>query len=181
MSLGYAILAGLAHGPKTGYELSKGFQGSIGFFWTATHQQIYRELERIHEHGWATIAVEPQSGKPDRKVYTLTDAGRAALTSWIEAPTAPTPSRNPLLIKLYVGQLADRAALVGELERERAAHAAQLAEYLSIEAKYFSSVKEMSEARRFTSYTLRHGIIYEQGWISWCDEVLAGIKESPCR
>ena len=44
MALGDAILACLTEHPMTGYELAKTFDSSIGFFWKADHQQIYREL-----------------------------------------------------------------------------------------------------------------------------------------
>ena len=50
MALGHAILASLNGGAKTGYELAKQF-GADGFYWRATHQQIYRELARLEEGG----------------------------------------------------------------------------------------------------------------------------------
>lgn len=176
MALCYAILAGLSNGPKTGYDLTKGFQGSIGFFWNASHQQIYRELDRIHEKGWTSVAIEPQSGKPDRKVYALTEVGRAELLSWIESPTATVPSRDPLLVKLFVGHLGNRAKLIVELEREKIEHETALAQYREIESQYFSDFHKLTVNRRFQRYTLRHGILYEEGWLAWCEEVLQDLR-----
>ena len=51
MALGDAILACLTERPMTGYELAKTFDASIGFFWKANHQQIYRELTRLRDRG----------------------------------------------------------------------------------------------------------------------------------
>ena len=51
MALGDAILACLTERPMTGYELAKTFDTSIGFFWKADHQQIYRELSKLRERG----------------------------------------------------------------------------------------------------------------------------------
>lgn len=44
MALSQAILATLLTGPVSGYKLTKRFNAAIGYFWQATHQQIYREL-----------------------------------------------------------------------------------------------------------------------------------------
>ncbi len=52
MSLKHSLLALLSREAKTGYELSKDVGGSTGFFWTATHQQIYRDLAELERKGW---------------------------------------------------------------------------------------------------------------------------------
>jgi DNA-binding PadR family transcriptional regulator len=51
MALADAILACLTERPMTGYELAKTFDASIGFFWKADHQQIYRELSKLRDRG----------------------------------------------------------------------------------------------------------------------------------
>ena len=175
MSVSYAIAAGLVDGPKTGYELTKGFQGSIGFFWTATHQQIYRELERILKLGWTTVTVEAQPGKPDRKKYSLTELGREELRRWVELPTVDGGSRDPLLVKIFVGHIADAQKLIADLERKQQVHERKLKQYLEIEAQYFNQ-KKMPVNKKYRYYTLRHGIHYEDGWISWCKEVLQDLR-----
>lgn len=175
MSISYAIMAGLLNSPKTGYELTKGFQGSIGFFWNATHQQIYRELERIHELGWATVDIEPQAGKPDRKVYSLTRIGREELRRWIETPTDAGAPRDPLLVKLFVGHIADPQKIIADLERKQEIHEKNLKQYQEIESEHFNK-KKMPLNMRFEYYTLRHGILYEEGWLLWCKEVLRDLR-----
>ncbi len=67
MALSQAILAVLANRPCSGYDLAKQFDGSVGFFWHATHQQIYRELTKLADSGWVDLEVMRQDGKPDRK------------------------------------------------------------------------------------------------------------------
>ena len=78
MALGDAILACLTERPMTGYELAKTFDASIGFFWKADHQQIYRELSKLRDRGHVQAREVVQSGKPNKLVYTLTPEGRAA-------------------------------------------------------------------------------------------------------
>ena len=51
MSLAHAILTALLERPSSGLELARRFDKSIGHFWQATHQQIYRELGRLERDG----------------------------------------------------------------------------------------------------------------------------------
>ncbi|MFX4748000.1 hypothetical protein ABTB74_18915, partial [Acinetobacter baumannii] len=48
MSLPHVLLTSLLERPSTGFELARRFDRSMGFFWNATHQQIYRELNNRH-------------------------------------------------------------------------------------------------------------------------------------
>ncbi|MEN9435698.1 MAG: hypothetical protein RIR09_353, partial [Pseudomonadota bacterium] len=47
MSLAHAVLTSLIEKSSSGFELARRFDKSIGYFWHATHQQIYRELARM--------------------------------------------------------------------------------------------------------------------------------------
>ena len=101
MALGDAILACLTERPMTGYELAKTFDASIGFFWKADHQQIYRELTRLRDRGHIQGREVVQSGKPNKLVYTLTPEGRAALRHWAARPSIPASIKDDLLVRLY--------------------------------------------------------------------------------
>ena len=101
MALGDAILACLTERPMTGYELAKTFDASIGFFWKADHQQIYRELSKLRDRGHIQGREVVQSGKPNKLVYTLTPEGRAALRHWAARPSSPASIKDDLLVRLY--------------------------------------------------------------------------------
>src|SRR5580693_5258535 len=115
MSLRYSLLALLSREPKTGYELSKDFEGSTGFFWTATHQQIYKDLHELEKMGWLGFRSVIQEDKPDKKIYAITGKGRTELKRWVADETSPTPSKDAFLIKLFVGNLVDPQILLSEL------------------------------------------------------------------
>ncbi len=102
MALGDAILVCLTERPMTGYELAKTFDTSIGFFWRADHQQIYRELARLRDRGHIQGREVVQSGKPNKLVYTLTSEGRAALRHWAARPSSPSSIKDDLLV-LHMG------------------------------------------------------------------------------
>ena len=85
MALEHAILVALAERAGTGYELARRFDKSIGQFWTATHQQIYKVLARMESDGWLAVthvactnSVSPSAstgsaiGAPGRRTGPLT-------------------------------------------------------------------------------------------------------------
>ena len=82
MALEHAILVSLAERPGTGYEIGQQFDRSIGYFWSATHQQIYRTLKKLLDDELVSVESISQDGRPDKKVYTISDAGRDALADW---------------------------------------------------------------------------------------------------
>jgi DNA-binding PadR family transcriptional regulator len=91
MSLKCAILATLSRHPKSGYEIAKGIEGGIGFFWNATHQQIYKELSNLENNGLVTHKEIEQTNAPTKKVYKLSAVGRKELRNWIADETEPPP------------------------------------------------------------------------------------------
>ena len=70
MALEHALLVALSERPASGLELTRRFEKSLGFFWHATHQQIYRVLARMESDGWVTVEVVEQEGRPDKRVHT---------------------------------------------------------------------------------------------------------------
>lgn len=97
MALEHALLVSLTERAGSGYELARRFDKSIGYFWSATHQQIYRVLKRMAESGWLNSESVTQEGRPDKKVYSVSEAGRTELARWIAEPfdsgTPATSSR----------------------------------------------------------------------------------------
>jgi DNA-binding PadR family transcriptional regulator len=126
MALADAILACLTERPMTGYELAKTFDASIGFFWKADHQQIYRELSKLRDRGHVQAREVVQTGKPNKLVYTLTDDGKAALRHWAARPSVPPSIKDDLLVRLYALDHVDieplRADLMARLEHHRDRH-----------------------------------------------------------
>ena len=176
MALAHTILTVLCEKEASGYDISKQFEESMACYWTASQQQIYRELGRIEQNGWARCQVVPQQGKPDRKVYAITEAGRRELSQWAAEPSLPTPIREDLLVKVLGGPYGDPHQLLAEVRRRRAVHAGQLASYQEKEALFLSQA-ELPLQERYRYLTLRRGILFEQEWIRWCDEVIAFLEE----
>jgi DNA-binding PadR family transcriptional regulator len=70
----------------SGYDLKKAFESSFGHFFVAGYGSIYPALASLAEHGYVSCREIPQDGKPDRKVYQITAAGRQHLLKELENP-----------------------------------------------------------------------------------------------
>jgi DNA-binding PadR family transcriptional regulator len=172
MALEHAILVSLAEKSASGYELARRFDASIGHFWQATHQQIYKVLARMESDKLVESNLVAQDGKPDKKVYAITEAGRDELTSWLTKPSPPEALRSSFAVKLRAQHLADRDVLLDEVRRRRDAHAAQLASYRASEARYFPDRSDIPEDMVGAWLALRGGLRVEQNGIEWCEEIL---------
>src|SRR5574340_215034 len=96
--LKYALLGFLSYRSLTGYDLKQVMDHSTAYFWHATQSQIYRTLKELEEARQVISSVEPHEGRPDPRVYTITETGRAELQGWLDHPLAEiTPRKDELL------------------------------------------------------------------------------------
>ncbi|MBF6064766.1 PadR family transcriptional regulator [Nocardia terpenica] len=180
MALEHALLVSLTERAGSGYELARRFDKSIGFFWNATHQQIYRVLKRMEERHWVAGEAVAQEGRPDKKVYTVSPAGRAELARWIGEPTDDIgPLRSELGVKIRAAAHGDLSALCAEVARHREQHAQRLELYRLIEKKDFPDPNRLAATALHQYLVLRGGIRVEAGFVDWCDEVLAALRRDP--
>ena len=175
MALEHAILVALSEQAGSGYDLARRFDRSIGYFWTATHQQVYKVLARMERDGWVSAAVVEQDGRPDKKHYELTDPGRDELRRWLAEPAQPEVTRSELAVKIRGASGGDLRAVLDEVRRHRDLHAERLDRYLHNEKREFPDPTRLRGRRLHQYLVLRGGISYERGAIDWCDEILAAL------
>ena len=171
MALEHALLVALDEQPASGLDLARRFERSIGFFWHATHQQIYRVLARMEADGWVRSTTVAQQGRPAKKVYDVTAIGRRELARWIDEPTPLEQFRSEVAVKLRGASYGDRAAVLAQVEEHRAEHATRLAHYEQLAAAY-SSPASLVGHDLDVYLVLRGGIGLEQFWVDWLTEYL---------
>ena len=177
MSLAHALLTSLLEQASSGYDLARRFDKSIGHFWQATHQQIYRELGRMEKAGWIQSRPDPEAGRTRKRTYAVLPAGREELMRWAAEAAPLTELRDEFLVRLRADAVVGPLDMVPELVRRRALHADKLRAYRAIEARDFAPEAEPTRKRRIHHLILKAGIQYEQGWIAWFDEALAVLGE----
>ena len=112
MSLEHAILGFLDNQPYSGYDLKKVFNTSVRHFWPADQSQIYRTLSNMTDKGWTDIETVRQEARPDRKIYHITEDGRAELHRWLTTPLPPNQQRSADMIQVFfAGGLSDEEVL----------------------------------------------------------------------
>lgn len=176
MALRHAVLAALLEGEASGYELSKRFDVSVANFWAATPQQLYRELDRLAGEGLVDARLVEQQRRPNKRVFTLTDAGRGELFRFTAEPARPLAMRSDVAVKLQAVDVGDAdavaAALADHLEQARA----KLALYERIRERLLGGLDDeefLERADRVGPYlTLLGGRMYERMNIRWAEEVL---------
>lgn len=174
MSLPHALLTSLLEKPSSGLELARRFDRSIGYFWPASHQQIYRELGRLEEAGWVESTEE--GGRGRRRLYRVLPAGHEELRRWVEESADPRPLRDELMVRLRAEAVVGPTGLGADLRRRLALHREKLAVYLAIEARDFAGA-ELTREQRLQHLILTSGILGERMQIEVAERALAILGE----
>jgi PadR family transcriptional regulator AphA len=149
-------------GESTPYGLKQLMAGSVGYFWTLQHAQLYTEPARLAEAGYVTEKRE-EAGRR-RKLYSMTDRGRKALDEWRTEPTSELAElREPALLKLFFR--ADPEALASV---QVPANEARLAE---LERVREALPDDVAEGPR---QTLEMGMRFQRAMIAFWEELAEG-------
>ncbi|MGV9289451.1 PadR family transcriptional regulator [Streptomyces sp. NPDC003719] len=178
MSLPHAILTALVEKPSSGLELTRRFDKSIGYFWSATHQQIYRELGKLEAQGLIRALPAQAPARGQKKSYEVLPAGRDELARWTAAPQDPRPLRDTMLLRLRAAAVVGTSGIEADLRRHLELHERQLSEYEEIEKRDFPPGKDSAEDR-LRHLVLRAGIDLETFWTQWLRHALAELTGLP--
>ncbi|MCA4721302.1 PadR family transcriptional regulator [Mycolicibacterium fortuitum] len=181
MALRDAVLAALLDGEASGYDLAKGFDASVANFWMATPQQLYRELDRMSAEGLIEARLVEQDRRPNKRLYSLTDAGRKALLEFTEVPPKPGAIREDLLVQIQAVDSGNIAAVRTALAERLQWATTKLARYRRGQEHLLAGRTEdayLAEADRIGPYlTLLRGIRFEEENIEWARRALDVIEQ----
>lgn len=150
MNVRTLCLGALCLGDKSGYDIKKLFEAAFRHFHSATYGSIYPALGQLEHGGLIRGRVEPGSGHPDRKIYSLTEAGRASLVQALLAETPTEQLRSEFMVLMFFAHLIPTERLAEILEEVRARYADTLA--------YLESILDLPEHTPGTRFTVRAGI-----------------------
>ena len=147
---------------------------SVGFIWHPARSQLYTVLKRLDAAGLATSRRVVQSDRPDKRLFSITEAGMEMLRRWLDRVEPIEPEdRDGVLLKLFFGGFGDHDAGRRQLLDYRERVAARLDTYRAIE-RTFEGEHGDSATRRLQS--LRLGIGLMQASLAWADETLAALE-----
>jgi DNA-binding PadR family transcriptional regulator len=169
--LRHALLALVSEKPRSGYDITRMFDQTLSYAWSAKHSQIYPELNRLHEDGLIRIAAR---GARRRKVYEATARGRREVRRWLMDTPPSRVSRNEPILRTFFLWLLEPAEQRAVLEAERPHHEELLAAYerLATDAEW------ETPAARSGRMALEFGILHERAWLAWTDWAIAEVRRT---
>ena len=180
MALAHAIMTALIEDDLSGYEPARDFETSLGFFWSASHQQIYQELRKLADKRWLNKREVAQRGKPNKIVYGQTREGRKHLAKWVVGPSKTQAAKDELLVKLYNLDSSNVTHLAGEISERREQMMQRLYLYEKIRRRHYADPAKLPIRRKGVYLALLSGISGGEQFLEWCDqalELLAGLEE----
>src|SRR3954454_6260776 len=123
------LLALRANGPAHGYELKQALEQQFGSVLPPLNAgQIYTTLSRLQRDGLVEDDAVEQDGRPNKRVYRLTEEGRLELDGWVRASEPTNRLKDDFFIKLVLARAADIAHPLELIDRQRAAYLQALRE-----------------------------------------------------
>ena len=165
-------------GPSTPYELKRHVAATIGHFWSFPHALLYTEPPRLVKLGLLTEEREADGRR--RRLFTITDLGRAAIQAWLAKPAQePTELRDAGLLQLFfadLGSTDDRQAIA---RAQLAIHRAALGRYEDdrlAERGVDGSDPAARTVEHWRGVTLPMGLLYERAAVEFWEGVAGGIR-----
>lgn len=180
MSLSHALLGLISYKPLTGYDIKTAFNASINGFWNASLPQIYRTLHQMEKNEWVQSEIEQQIGKPNKKLYSITDKGKVELRSWLSEPLELSQVKSRMLIKVFFGNQMDREDLI-QLITERREKELRFLEKAKEEhgqsAEKYAKELNAKDDIQFWLLSLDFGVRKAKMTIEWCESALEHLNQ----
>jgi PadR family transcriptional regulator AphA len=168
-----ALLAVLAGGEQSGYDLARRFERGVGRVWSPAKGHLYVVLPRLVERGWATSREVVEGKRPQKTLYRITRKGRSALARWVDEPIEPEPDRNMFLVKLFFGDLTSKASMLEHVRRRRDDAAELRAQIEELQRLADASGEPQGV---YPWLTRRYGLMWARMVIRWSEEAEEAIS-----
>ncbi len=171
-TLGFAILSAVAREPMSGYDISRFFSRPFGFIWSAKHSQIYPELAKLQAAGLVCHEEVTQGGRPDKKIYRITEPGRSLLAEWVVRPASSSAPRQELAIKTLAVWLTDPARAESLYRQEIAAAEHDIATLQAagdaLDERHGGGPPDVGSPDFGLYADLQYGVAQRRQTIDWC-------------
>jgi PadR family transcriptional regulator AphA len=170
----YAVLSLIADRPRSAYELAQLMDRSVRFYWPRAISRIYEEPKKLVTAGWASRTEQHSAGRT-RAVYSITDAGRGALSKWLAEPGAGPVLEFEGLVKILAAEQGDIASLRATLDRVEADAREMIAFGRVLAERALAGDPELSEIAHLRVLTWRllwqHAATVQE-WAQWARNYL---------
>lgn len=182
MSLRFGILGMLSKWEASGYDLKKEFDDVMSAFWHSHLSQIYPELNKLEKDELVKSRIINQEGKPDKKVYAITEEGKESLIQWLLTPPEPPKVKDPFLLQNFFKDNIAAEEVIFHLKIYKQEREKRLSEIKTLMRTRAESIKKRDamKARIVMSFAvLKRGLEEEINYIKWCEDTIQLIES--CR
>jgi PadR family transcriptional regulator AphA len=177
MNLQYAILGMLTIASMNGYSLKKIFSKSVNYFWPASLSQIYRELGALEKKGLVSSIIEAQEDRPDKRVYSITEAGNQAFLDWLThfPDELSSVKRDEFSLRIFFGSKLGRVELKKQFERfisDRKKIIQTMAEDKKTIVETTQAIKKVAEQDMCMRFITRRAQLTNELLIQWAEECI---------
>ncbi|HEY3317762.1 MAG TPA: helix-turn-helix transcriptional regulator [Coriobacteriia bacterium] len=176
----FAVLGLLAwRGPLSGYQVKQTYESSADFFWSVSYGQIYPTLRQLEAEGLVTSSTERDEGRPERRIYAISERGRSALEEWLAEPAGPLEFRAEVLLKLLHGFRESPEVMMGHVARlkEQIQGSGATREDAVASLKPDLRSVGLDEAIPYWMLIARFGELMNGAIMQWCDEALPVLEK----
>lgn len=174
MSLAYAILGFLQQEARTGYDLKTCcFDRCMPYLWAADQAQIYKTLDKLIAQDWVSCTVEIQHDRPNRKIYSVTETGKAELIQWLGRHQPLPTVREPLLVQLFFAAQLPNTTIAQLLEQQLVARQEKLAKCQETNLPTSDASREQVLQRLVVDLAIQR----EQAYIDWLKTAIGLLAE----
>jgi PadR family transcriptional regulator, regulatory protein AphA len=170
------LLGLLAIESMSGYDLGISIRASVGHIWNESYGQIYPNLKKLAADGFVTSKTKRQKGKPDRRIYSITQTGLERLSKWLAVPPQPEIPRNELLLKLFFGAQVSPELMIRHVELMAERERTVLRELTRLESEEISQMQQYPGAP-YWKMAARFGQMELESHLLWAQETLDELHE----
>ena len=150
---------------RSGYDLLKDVEKSVGYIWSPTKSHLYAVLPRLVDRGLATRRAAPGARGPERQLYRVTRKGERLVRQWLEEPVPG--DRQLFMLKVFYGGLMSREALVAHYRQFRDDRDVYLAELRAVEP-----TNTRRDHDYYHYFLLRLGIEHAEHELRWAEDAI---------
>jgi DNA-binding PadR family transcriptional regulator len=175
MSLRYGLLGLLSEWDASGYDIKKEFDDLMSIFWHSHLSQIYPELNRLEKEQLIISKHIQQEGKPDKKVYSITEEGKKELINWLLTPPEAPKQKDPFLMKTFFMDNIPVDEVLLQLKVYVKKRKQRLNKMKKIIQERLNSIRERNVMKArilISSAVLKRGLEQEIQYIKWCEDTI---------
>ena len=168
-----ALLGLLSVRPMTGYDIGLHFDRALAPWWDTPRTQIYPKLRDLAGRGLVRESYVVQRSKPNKRVYSLTESGHAALRRWLALPIERSRTRQHMMMHMFLGNLVDAGELQERLRSYRQELMGEARRWRGIRERFTRSLSgPYRQAVYFELLALEYLIEATEFEASWIDRVV---------